>query len=100
MSGGSYNYLCHSWDLEDLLKQKASLSDMADRLSALGYAEDAAKETYTLLVLLRQFETRAEVHAERLRDLWKAVEWWDSADWGEDSVRKALAAYRGDESDD
>lgn len=60
--------------------------------------EDAAKETYSLLVQLRQWETRADVHMERLRAVWKAVEWWDSGDWGEDDVREALAEYRGETS--
>jgi hypothetical protein len=96
MSGGSYNYLCNSWDVEDLLRHKSDLSDMTDRLAALGYAEDAAKETYLLLVLLRQMETRVEVHLQRLTDVWKAVEWWDSSDWGEDAVKEALAKYRGE----
>lgn len=94
MSGGSYNYLCHTWDLSDLTQKKGDLADMFDRLAGLGYAEDAARETYTLLVQLRQFEIQTMVHVERLQDLWKAVEWWDSADTGEDSVKKALADYR------
>lgn len=94
MSGGSYNYLCHALDLGDLLNKQSDLSEMTDRLSGLGYAEDAAEETYLLLTLLRQFETRSEVHVQRLRDLWKAVEWWDSGDSGEDRVKEALKVYR------
>jgi Holliday junction resolvasome RuvABC DNA-binding subunit len=73
MSGGSYNYLCHSWDLDDLDKHESDLEDMADRLAALGYAQDAARETQALL------------------------EWWDSNDWSEDQVKEALAKYRGDQ---
>jgi hypothetical protein len=30
-----------------------------------------------------------------LADVWKAVEWWDSCDSGEDAVEEALKKYRG-----
>jgi hypothetical protein len=96
MSGGSYNYLgmiCYD-DLGELLAKDSDLRDMADRLAGLGYAEDAARETEELLTMLRQWRTRAEVRVRRLADVWKAVEWWDSADSSEDGVRKALAKYR------
>lgn len=90
MSGGSYNYLCRAFDLDDLLDRRGSLREMADRLAGLGYAEDAAKETEELLVLLNQWGVRAEVRRNRLAEVWKAVEWWDSCDSGPDGVRKAL----------
>ncbi|MFJ2110634.1 hypothetical protein ACIOEX_01675 [Streptomyces sp. NPDC087850] len=69
---------------------------MADRLAELGYAQDAAAETEELLVMLQQWEIRAQVRAKRLAGVWKAVEWWDSCDSGENGVREALAAYRGE----
>ena len=96
MSGGSYNYLYSALDLEDLQVHRADLQAMADRLAGLGYAQDAARETEELLLLFRQWETRAAVRITRLRDLWHAVEWWDSNDRSEDTVKAALAAYRGD----
>jgi hypothetical protein len=98
MSGGSYNYLNSTWDLDDLLKKRGDLEDMSARLAGLGWAEDAARETEELLVMLRQWEIRAETRINRLRDVWKAVEWWDSNDWSEAQVREALAKYRGEES--
>ncbi|MGW5173124.1 hypothetical protein ACWERY_02000 [Streptomyces sp. NPDC004082] len=99
MSGGSYNYLYTAMDLEDLLTRRHSLEEMASRLAGLGYAEDAAKETEELRVLLNQWTIRAEVRLRRLADLWHAVEWWDSHDSGEDGVHEALAKYRGDHDD-
>ncbi len=96
MSGGSYNHLYAIFDLEDIQDRQHDLQDMAERLAGLGYAQDAARETEELLLLFRQWETRADVRITRLRDLWKAVEWWDSKDGGEDNVRAALAAYRND----
>ncbi|MEU0991946.1 hypothetical protein [Streptomyces sp. NPDC005953] len=94
MSGGSYDYLCHSWDLGDLLDKRGSLEEMSQALAALGYAQDAARESEELLVLLRQWETRADVRIKRLRDVWKALEWWHSADYDEDDFKAALAKYR------
>ncbi|WP_329390290.1 hypothetical protein [Streptomyces sp. NBC_01716] len=96
MSGGSYNYLCHAFDLDDLVRRRGSLREMADRLAGLGYAQDAARETEELLVLLQQWEVRTQVRIKRLEDVWKAIEWWDSSDYSEGDVREALAAYRGE----
>lgn len=96
MSGGSYDYLCWAQDLEDINGKRYALREMADRLAGLGYAQDAAAETEELLVLLQQWEVRAQVRVKRLSDLWHAVEWWDSNDSGEDDVREALTKYRGD----
>ncbi len=94
MSGGSYNYLCHA-DVEQLFNKIPDLEDMADRLSALGYASDAARETMEALLIIRQYEDRVTVISERLQGVWKAVEWWDSCDSDEDGVKTALERYRG-----
>ncbi|MFD3815026.1 hypothetical protein ACFWRZ_08160 [Streptomyces rubiginosohelvolus] len=99
MSGGSYNYLCYVSDLEDINGKRHTLREMADRLAGLGYAQDAAAETEELLVMLQQWEIRAQVRSKRLADIWKAIEWWDSSDSGEDDVKDALAKYRGDHDD-
>jgi hypothetical protein len=96
MSGGSYNWLYTIGDLEDLQNRQYDLKAMAERLAALGYAADAAAETEELLVLLRQWQNRMSVRVTRLEALWKAVEWWDSADTTEPAVHAALAAYRAD----
>ncbi|MEV6854706.1 hypothetical protein AB0M89_12965 [Streptomyces microflavus] len=99
MSGGSYNYLYAAADLEDLQARRFDLEEMAQRLAGLGYAQDAARETEELLVLYRQWETRAAVRVRRLADVWHAVEWWDSNDSSETSVHEALTKYRGDHDD-
>jgi hypothetical protein len=96
VSGGSYNYLCWTDDLPELLDRAGNLDEMSKRLAGLGYAADAARETEELLLLLRQFHNRAMARVERLSGVWKAVEWWDSGDWGEGRLREALAKYRGD----
>jgi hypothetical protein len=99
MSGGSYNYLFAAQDLEDLQARRHDLEEMANRLAGLGYAQDAARETEELLVLFRQWETRAAVRMRRLTDVWQAVEWWDSNDSSEQRVHEALAKYRDDNDD-
>jgi len=95
MSGGSYNYLCHVYDADDLMRHHADLEVMAQRLERIGCAKDAAKETRNLIADLNAFEVRAEVAIQRLRGIWRAVEWTDSGDSTEDSIRQALTEYRG-----
>lgn len=96
MSGGSFNYLCHTWDLNDITSKLGDLEDMATALAGLDYAQDAARETEELLVLIRQWQVRTGVRLQRLTPVWKAMEWWRSCDSGEDAFREALAAYRGE----
>lgn len=95
MSGGSFNYLCHACGVDELLNKRSDLSDMADELAALGYAKDAALETTALRARLNQIEVEIEVAMERLRPVWKAMEWWRSCDSGEEQFKAALAKYRG-----
>jgi hypothetical protein len=100
MSGGSFNYLCDTFDLSDLVSKQGDLQEMSQALAEVGYAKDAARETEELLVILRQWEVRACVRIHRLRDVWKAMEWWRSGDSGEARVQDALAAYRGEPGPD
>lgn len=96
MSGGSFNYLCHSWDLNDIVGKLGDLEAMSQALAGLGYAQDAARETEELLVILRQWQVQTEVRLHRLTPVWKAMEWWQSCDSSEDGFREALAEYRGE----
>jgi hypothetical protein len=95
MSGGSYDYL-YAADYKgitlDALPEE-QMQRMAERLAGLGYADDAAAETLALLLYLRQVRVFVDVRWERLREVWKSVEWWDSADSGEESVKDALSKY-------
>jgi hypothetical protein len=98
MSGGSFNYLCRTWDLSDVLGKIGDLEAMSSALAALGYAQDAARETEELLVILRQWQVQTDVRLKRLTPMWKAMEWWQSCDWGEDDLKDALAEYRGEKA--
>ena len=76
MSGGSYNYLCY----QDA-PEPCELRRMAERLRELGYEEWAA-QTEAMI---------APEPSKQLRDVWHAVEWLDSCDYGPDSFAKAMA---------
>jgi hypothetical protein len=93
MSGGSYNYLCGK-DQGSIIDYQDELEKMSNRLAGLGYAVDAAKETEELILIIRQFLNRAGARIDRLSAVWKAVEWWDSCDWGEEELKEALTRYR------
>ena len=93
MSGGSYNYLyAHVGGLE---AQRGDIEEMRDRLEGLarGGAPGAAEAAQRTQAVLDHFDA-AEREAQALADVWKEVEWWDSADGDEDDVRESLAAYR------
>lgn len=99
MSGGSYNYLC--WHHDGLAAQRSDVEDMADRLDGLGYAAGPAADTRRVLELLneaRNTEREAEKIADRLQDVWHAIEWWDSFDWSEHQAREKIAAYQGEDA--
>lgn len=91
MSGGSYNYLfLHSRGLDC---QRGDLEEMGKRLAGLDFAQDAAEATRRVLALLDQ----AEAASQKLAEVWRAVEWWDSGDSGQDQVRESVIEYnRGD----
>lgn len=84
MSGGSYDYLC--WNTDDLGRRRGHVHAMGERLEELGYPA-AARATRDVLYLL----DGAERAARALSDVWHAVEWLDSGDYGDDSARKAIA---------
>lgn len=89
MSGGSYNYLhTHAGGLE---AQRGDTEEMRDRLDGLASrgAPGAAEAASRTRAILRHFD-HAEALAQELSEVWRAVEWWDSCDGGEDDVREAL----------
>ena len=87
MSGGSFNYLCYAEDLSDRV---GSIEDMARHLEEYLGAEDAAVATRGVVAKLKQANDSADV----LREVWKAVEWWQSGDWAKDQAAEALAEWR------
>lgn len=74
------------------------LQDMADRLNSAGF-EDVAKDTQRLVEYIKSARIRIETLFEVLSPVFKAVEWFDSGDWGKDKVDKAIEEYRNGKGD-
>jgi hypothetical protein len=95
MSGGSYEYICYK-NADEIGSMEEQIQRMADRLAALGYADDAANETMETLKEIQESRNRIQTRLDRLRDVWKSVEWWDNCDTSEDGLKDALSKYRGE----
>lgn len=98
MSGGAYDYVCHSYDLDDIRGRLAGLRRLNARLGELPErqfpgATAAHAESLRLEQLLDRWEREAEVRCRLLHDVWRAIEWWDSCDSGEDYPRRELAKF-------
>lgn len=88
MSGGSYDYLYTR--ARPLGDQRNDLERMAIRLEGLPWAAQAAAATRRCLTAIDD----AERLAESLYDVWHAIEWWDSGDWGEERARQNVEGYQ------
>ena len=97
MSGGSFNYLCHC-SAAELFDQADDLRRMAEALAELDPYADAhggtppdgpAQRTAALLTLREHID--AEIDA--LRGVWRAVEWWQSADWSRDQALVEIGRF-------
>ena len=92
MSGGAYDYLLYADDVYELAKRREALERMAERLEGLPWAPGAARETRRLCSFLDRIDARLQA-SDDLRQVWKAIEWWDSYDSGEDTTRELVAQY-------
>lgn len=94
MSGGSYSYI-YCKDAGELFDYSSinTLDIIISRLIELGY-KDVAKDLYRMKNAIEQSVVRVEVMKESLEKVMKAVEWYDSADIGEDSLLKVIEQYR------
>lgn len=82
MSGGSFDYLCY-WTVGE----HQCLSDMAHALSE---GSPERTETEAIATAIEELNDRIR----KVSDVWRAVEWERSADWGEEDVMQAIADYR------
>lgn len=94
MSGGSWNYLCCK-DIDELMNGSSIelLQDMVDRLNSAGF-KDVAKDTQRLVEYIKSAKIRIETLFEALSPVFKAVEWFDSGDWGEETLNNEVLKYR------
>lgn len=94
MSGGSWNYL-YCKDVDELMNGSSTelLQDMADRLNSAGF-KDVAQDTQRLVEYIKSASIRIETLFETLSPVFKAVEWLDSGDWGEETLNNEILKYR------
>lgn len=99
MSGGSWSYL-YSREVDELIQSEniELLEDMADYLNQNGY-EDVAKDTRRLVEYIKSAKIRVETLFEILSPVFKAVEWYYSADCGKDKVDETIEEYRNGKID-
>lgn len=88
MSGGSYNYLCYA-DASDIGSKLSDLDQMAARLEQIDPGGCAAADTREVQALIGALDRAIG----RLSDVWRAVEWRDSCDWGDDQMLAEIGEY-------
>ena len=96
MSGGSYNYLFTQGAdqiSDQTLFDGSSFGEMLARLKDTYPDAEATSDMEALRDKARAFLAEVEVDIEKLKDVWKAVEWCDSCDWDEREVVAAIATY-------
>lgn len=84
MSGGSYNYLFVADTPEEAMGKSEDLKNMADRLT-----RDYPEHPVTRFTR-RLAATSVERIPREVNDVWHAVEWRDSNDWGQDQLDKVM----------
>ncbi len=92
MSGGSHNYLCCA-GMPDIIGRTADMEIMEQDLIKLGYT-DIAKDVRRLIEYCKSAEIRIGILFEQLEDVFHDVEWYHSADIGEETLIKSLEQYR------
>ena len=92
MSGGSMNYL-YCAELDDLFHRIEDLEDAEKMLIDNGY-KDVGKDVRRLIEYINSAEVRIGVLFENLNNVLWALEWWRSADIGEDRVKEEIEKYR------
>lgn len=92
MSGGSHNYLCYA-EMPDIIGRTADMEDMEQTLVELGYT-DIAKDVRRLIEYCKSANIRIGVLFEQLEDVFHDIEWYHSADIGEETLIKCLEQYR------
>lgn len=92
MSGGSLNYL-YSKEPEELLDSVKDLEAVEFVLRALD-ADDIALDVRHMIDYLELTYTEISALSEKFKNIFHAVEWFESADYGRDDVDKAIKKYR------
>lgn len=92
MSGGSLNYL-HLREPDELFEQLDDLEKVEKELVAQGHI-DIAQDVRRLIEYILTAENRIRVLAGNLKEVFHAVEWWLSGDYGDACLQNAIEKYR------
>lgn len=94
MSGGSYNYLCYK-EPEELIcgHNIVYLEEMCKLLLELKY-DDIARDMQRLIEYCKTAYNRIAVLSHQLNDVMHAIEWYESSDYGTDTLIEHLEKYR------
>lgn len=92
MSGGSLKYLCYK-EPEELFNYTGELEDVENILLRYGYT-DIARDVRRLIEYIKSAHVRIDVLSEQLKDVFHAVEWRESCDYGDDTLIEHLELYR------
>ena len=91
MSGGSFNYLLDgAGDIEALATKLTELREMESFLHEHFPDSYAACDTSEVVALIKLIENASF----RLEIVWKAVEWHQSCDWGQDTRDEIINKYQ------
>lgn len=94
MSGGSINYLCYAEPHEMLeCNRILDLEEVEQELLNRGY-DDIAKDVRRLIEYCKTANNRISILKEQLDEVFHAVEWYNSADIGAESLIETLEEYR------
>ena len=92
MSGGSLGYL-YCAEPESLFDRISDMERVEQELLRIGYS-DVARDVRRLIEYCQSAYNRIDVLSEQLKDVFHAVEWRLSSDYGEDNLIKHLEMYR------
>lgn len=89
MSGGSYNYAYTKVDeMDGAYSVIQDVKRAEERLRELGQQE-AANEVYKYILFVEMVANRLSVQGNRIANVLRAVEWYDSGDSGIEVVNQA-----------
>lgn len=92
MSGGSFDYL-YCKEPEELFNRVEYIEDMSEIALKLGY-RDIALDLTRLAEYIKSAKIRVTVLQEQLKEVMRSIEWYESADIGEDTLKERFEEYR------
>lgn len=93
MSGGSLGYLYCKTEADEIMRHIDEMERAEAELIERGYI-DIARDVRRLIEYCKSAQIRIEVLMSNLKEVFHAIEWYISADYGEDTLIKKLNEYR------